>query len=63
MCINTFFVSVLIAKAGCWASQSLEVKDKAWRKENLPVVEGDWIGDHLSKLDTNKSMDPDQVHL
>ena len=52
---NAFFASVFTAKAGPQASQPLEVREKAWRKEDLLLVE-DLMRDHLSKLVTHKSM-------
>jgi len=55
--LNAFFASVLAAKAGPQAYQSLEPREKAWRKDDLPLVEEDRVRDHLSKLDTAKSMD------
>jgi len=59
---STFFASVFTAKAGPQASQSLEVREEAWRKEDLSLVEGDCVRDHLSKLDIHKSMGPDGMH-
>ena len=59
--LNAFFASVFTAKACPQASQSLGVREKAWRKKELPLVKEDWIGDNLSKLDTHKSMDPDRM--
>jgi len=40
----------------------MEVREKAWRKKDLPLLEEDWVRDHLSKLDTHKSMDPKGKH-
>jgi len=54
--LNVFFASVFTAKAGPQASQSLEVREEAWKKEDFPLVEEDQVRDHLSKLDTHKSM-------
>ncbi|GAB0181731.1 mitochondrial enolase superfamily member 1 [Grus japonensis] len=44
-------------------SQILEVTEKVLQKEDLPLVEEDWIREHLGKLDTHKSMGPDGMHL
>jgi len=60
--LNAFFASVFTAKAGPQAPQSLELREKAWRKEDLPLVEEDQIRDCLSKLDTHKVMGPDGMH-
>jgi len=57
--LNAFFASVF---TGPQASQSLEVREKAREKEDLPLVEEDWVRDHLSKLDTHKSMSLDGMH-
>ena len=50
--LNAFFASVFSAKAGPQASQSLKVREKAWKKEDLPLVEEHQVRDLLSKLDT-----------
>jgi len=39
--LNAFFASVFSAKAGPRASQSLEVREEAWRNKDLPLVQGD----------------------
>jgi len=49
--------------AGSHESPSLEVREKAWRKEYLLLVEEDLVRNHLSNLDTHKSMGPDWMHL
>ena len=60
--LNAFFASLFTVKAGPQASQSLEPREKAWKKEDLPLVEEDQVRDHLSELDTHKSMDSDEMH-
>jgi len=60
--LNAFFASVFTAKTGPQASQSPERRENAWRKEDLPLVEKDCVRDHLSNLDTHKSMGPDGMH-
>jgi len=60
--LNAFFASVFTAKAGPQAYQSLEVREKDWQKEDLPLVEEDWVGTLLSKLDIHKTMGPDGMH-
>jgi len=60
--LKAFFASVFTTKASPQASKSLEVREEAWRKENLPLVEKDRVRDHLSKLDTHKSMGSDGMH-
>jgi len=60
--LNAFFASVFTVKAGPQASQSLEPREKAWKKEDLPLVEEDQVRDHLSELDTHISMDLDEIH-
>jgi len=39
--LNTFFASVFTAKACPQASQSLDIREETWRKEDLPMVEQD----------------------
>jgi len=39
---NYFFASVFTAKAGPLASQALDVREQAWRKEHIPLVEEVW---------------------
>jgi len=60
--LNAFFASVFTTKAGPQAYQFLEVREEAWRKEDLPLAEEDQVRGHLSKLDTDKSMGPDGMH-
>jgi len=60
--LNAFFASVVTAKAGPQESQSLAVREKAWRRADHPFLKDDWIRDHLSKLDTHKSMGPNGMH-
>jgi len=56
--LNAFFASVFTAKAGPQKSQALEVREEAFRKDDLPLVEEDCVRDCLSNLDTHKSMGP-----
>ncbi|PKU47483.1 rna-directed dna polymerase from mobile element hypothetical protein [Limosa lapponica baueri] len=60
--LNAFFVSVFTAKAGPQDPQTLEVGGRPWRKEDLSLVEEDWVRDHLGKLDTHKYMGPGGMH-
>ena len=41
---------------------SPQKREKIWRKEDFPLVEEDWVRDHLGKLDSCKSMGPDGMH-
>ncbi|GAB0192666.1 mitochondrial enolase superfamily member 1 [Grus japonensis] len=54
--LNAFFASVFTAKASLQESQTLEVGEKVWRKEDFPLVEEDRVREHLGKLNTHKSM-------
>jgi len=56
------FASVFNAKAGPQKSQTLEVREVACRKDDLPLVKEDCVRDHLSNLDAHKSMGPDVMH-
>ncbi|GAB0204970.1 mitochondrial enolase superfamily member 1 [Grus japonensis] len=57
--LNVFFASVFTAKASPQESQTLEVGEEVWRKEDLLLVEEDRVRECLGKLDIYKSMGPD----
>jgi len=57
--INTFIASVFSSKASPQESQALEVREEAYREDDLPLVEEDCVRDHLSNLDAHRSMGPD----
>jgi len=61
--LNAFFASVFSAKARPQKSQALEVREKACRKDDFPLVEEDCVRNHLCNLDAHKSMGPDEMHL
>jgi len=44
------------------ASQSLDIREEACRKEDLSLLQEDQIGDHLIKLDTHKSTGSNGMH-
>uniref|UniRef100_A0A8B9PGQ4 Reverse transcriptase domain-containing protein n=1 Tax=Apteryx owenii TaxID=8824 RepID=A0A8B9PGQ4_APTOW len=60
--LNAFFASVFTGQASPQEPQTLEAREKVWRKEDFPLVEEEWVRDHLSKPDTHKSMGPDGMH-
>jgi len=60
--LNAFFASVFSAKAGPQESQALEVREEAYREDDVPLVEEDCVRDRLSDLDVQKSMGPDEMH-
>jgi len=60
--LNACFASLFSAKAGPQESQAMEVREEAWQKDDLPLVEEDCVRDHLSNLDAHKSMGPDGMH-
>ena len=37
--------------------------EKVWNKDDLPLVEEDQVRKHLNRLDIQKSMGPDRMHL
>ena len=39
-------------------SQTLEVRERVWRKENFPLVEEDLVREHLAKITAHKSVGP-----
>jgi len=47
--LKAFFASFFTPKAGPQESQSMEAREEAWRKEDLPLVREDQVRDHLSK--------------
>jgi len=61
--LNACFSSVFSAKAGPQEFQALEVREEACRNDNPPLVEEDCMREHLSNLDTHKSMCPNRRHL
>lgn len=60
--LNIFFALVFTAKVRPQELVTQETRDKAWRKEEFPLVEKDWFRDHLVKLDIQKSTGPDGMH-
>ncbi|GAB0199938.1 mitochondrial enolase superfamily member 1 [Grus japonensis] len=61
--MNDAFASVFTAKAGPQETQTLEVGEKVWRKEDLPLVKEDRVREHLGKPDIHRSTGPDGMHL
>ncbi|KAJ7413240.1 RNA-directed DNA polymerase from mobile element jockey-like protein [Willisornis vidua] len=51
--------SVITAKSGSQKSRTLEARENVWRNENFLLVDEDRIKDHLGRVVTHKSMDPD----
>jgi len=60
--LNAFFVSLFTAKAVPQESQSLEVTEEAWKKDDFLCFGEDCVRDRLSKLDVHKSMTPNGMH-
>ena len=50
--LNAFFASVFTAKTAPWEFQTLEVRERVWRKEDFPMV----------RRDPAKVMHPDKMH-
>ncbi|PKU35663.1 rna-directed dna polymerase from mobile element jockey-like [Limosa lapponica baueri] len=61
--LNAIFASVFTAQATPQESQTWEVTEKVWTKEDVPSVEEDQVRDQLSKLDIRKSMGPDGMRV
>ncbi|GAB0195056.1 mitochondrial enolase superfamily member 1 [Grus japonensis] len=55
LCVNR----VKFNKAKC---KTVEIEEKVWRKEDLPLVEEDRVREHLGKLNIHKLMGPDGMH-
>jgi len=60
--LNAAFASVFSSKAGPQESQALEVREEAHREDDFPLVEEDFLRDHLSNMDVYKSMGPNGMH-
>ncbi|PKU42717.1 rna-directed dna polymerase from mobile element jockey-like [Limosa lapponica baueri] len=56
--LNAFFASVFTAQASPQESQTLQVIEKVWMKEDFSLVEED----QARELDTCKSLGPDEMH-
>jgi len=61
--LNAAFASVFTSKIDPWESQGPETNGKGWNKEDIPLVEEDQVKECLSKLDIQKSMAIDGMHL
>ncbi|GAB0180066.1 mitochondrial enolase superfamily member 1 [Grus japonensis] len=55
-------VGPLLNEASPQESQTLEVGEKVWRKEDLPLVKEDRVREYLGKLNIHKSMGSDGMH-
>lgn len=55
--LNAFFCSVFNVKISHQESQTLEVREGVWEKEEPQVVKEDISRECLAKINTNKSMD------
>jgi len=60
--LNAFIASVFSAKASPQESQAPEVREEAYREDDLRLFEEDCVRDNLSNPDTHKSMGPDRMH-
>jgi len=56
--LSAFFASVFSANAGPQKSQALEVREEACGKGDLALVQEECVRDHISNLDSHKSMGP-----
>lgn len=59
--INSFFALIFTANTSPQESQTLEARQKVWRKEELPFVKEDSARDSIEKLDSRKLKGPQQV--
>lgn len=58
--LNAFFPSVLTAKTQ--ESQTWEVRERVWRKEDSPFIKEDLVRGHLGKINAHKSVGPDGMY-
>lgn len=61
--LNTFFASVFTSEGGYQQSQTSEVREEGWRKEDFPVVIEGWVRGQLIRPNTYKSVGSDGMHL
>lgn len=57
-----FFSLMFTAKSAPQESQTLEIRERVWGKEEFPLLEEDLIRDYLGKLYAHKSMLPDGMY-
>lgn len=60
--LNAFFASVLTAKTVPKESQTQEVRERVWRKEDSPLIKEDLVRGCLGKINAQKSLGPDGIH-
>ncbi|TRZ07418.1 hypothetical protein HGM15179_019687 [Zosterops borbonicus] len=58
--LNAFFASVFTNKTSPQGSLTQETRVKEWW--DIPLVKEDWVREHLSKLDIQKSVGPEGMH-
>ncbi|KAJ7410561.1 rna-directed dna polymerase from mobile element jockey-like [Willisornis vidua] len=61
--LNSFLASVFTAKGSPQESQTWEVREECWGREDFRLVVEGWIRDELDRLNTHESMGPDRTHL
>jgi len=61
--LNVFFASVINANTNPQESQTLEVRDRVWGKEDFPLVEEDQIRECLAKISAHRSIGLYGMHL
>jgi len=54
--LNAFFASVFSPKTSPQESQTLEVRERVWVKEDFPLVEVDLVRGHVSRTDAHTFM-------
>ncbi|RMC04262.1 hypothetical protein DUI87_19081 [Hirundo rustica rustica] len=60
--LNAFFASIFTNKTSPQGSLTQETRVKEWWEEDIPLVKEDWVREHLSKLDIQKSVGPEGIH-
>lgn len=61
--LSFFFTSVFTSKTVLQNSQLQEARLNGQSKEGVSLVEEDQVREYLRKLDINKSVGPDEMHL
>ncbi|KAK4826796.1 hypothetical protein QYF61_011604, partial [Mycteria americana] len=61
--LNAFFASVFDSKTSCsWGTQPPELEDRDREQDEVPIIQGEMVGDLLHHSDTHKSMGPNGIH-
>ncbi|KAJ7410364.1 hypothetical protein BTVI_53415 [Pitangus sulphuratus] len=60
--LNAFLTLIFTAEGNSQESQTSEVREEVWRKEDFALVTEDWVRGWLDRLNDRKSVDPGGMH-